>query len=489
MSEKKRKLTPEEQKERMLRQKKRILARTRRLENHLCGLNIGVIVAVLAVITLFMTFGERPKISEVENRDLEKCPTFTWESYFSGDFTAQYAKFYNDTVPLRSTFKTVISQFRANLGIGGDSLHGGIPDIETRPERPPQSSTSSKKPPAVVIPQQSSSSTASSGSTPVTSSSTTSMSSSASSSTDKEPVTIDPNGGMTSSGVLVLSDGRGLSLFGGSWSGGQAYAEHLNAYKRALGDVNVYSLVSPTAVSFYLPDEYSNMTASEWDHIDNINDYLDGVIPVDAYSALEQHTAEDIFMRTDHHWSSLGAYYAAQAFAETAQVDFAELNDENYEKISRDGYLGKLYGWSGENATMRDHPETFTYYRPQNEYTADFYTQALEYQYRGLMMLDIDRIENVSEWYIVNICGDNYAVDINTDCHNGRRLMIVKDSYGNALPAFLTNSFEEIWVVDMRYFEGSVTALCQSEGITDLLFAMNSTSATGVNKDNLPNIM
>ena len=67
--------------------------------------------------------------------------------------------------------------------------------------------------------------------------------------------------------------------------------------------------------------------------------------------------------------------------------------------------------------------------------------------------------------------------------------MIVKDSYGNALPPFLTNSFEEIWVVDMRYFERSVTELCKSEGITDLLFAMNPSSATGVNQENLSNII
>ena len=193
-------------------------------------------------------------------------------------------------------------------------------------------------------------------------------------------------------------------------------------------------------------------------------------------------------MRTDHHWSSLGAYYAAQEFAKVAQVDFAKLNDENFEKISREGYVGTLYGYSGENQLIKDNPETFTYYKPRNEFTTDFYTHALEYQYTGALMLDIDSLDVVS-WYLVNICGDNYAVNVNTDCHNGRRLMIVKDSYGNALPPFLTNSFEEIWVVDMRYFERSVTELCKSEGITDLLFAMNPSSATGVNQENLSNII
>lgn len=473
-------LAAEEREQRLQRQKKRILARTRRRENMLLSVNVSVLIGVFAFITLFMTFGQRPKITAEENRDLAKCPSFSFESYFKGEFTKGFAAFYNDTVPLRSTFKTMISAFRANLGVGGGAtLHGGIPDIEVRPDTPDKPS-SSKKPPAVVIPQQSSSTS------PQQSSSATSSESSTSVAVEAPPeVGVDPNGGMLPNGVLVLSDGRGLSLFGGSYSNGRNYAETLNEYKRTLGDVNVYSLVSPTAVSYYLPEDCAGMSASEWDHIDYINSFLDGVVPIDAYSVFERHVSEDIFMRTDHHWSSLGAYYAAEEFAKEAQVGFTELNDENYEKITRDGYLGKMYGWSGENKTMRDNPEPFTYYIPRNEYTTDFYTYALEYQYQGRMMLDIDRLENVGEWYSVNLCGDLYTVNVNTDCRNGRRLMIVKDSYGDALPAFLTNSFEEIWVVDMRYFESSITGLCRSEGITDLLFAMNTTSATGENQSYL----
>lgn len=506
MSENKENKTPDEEREqRLQRQKKRVLAQARKREHSLYTLNISVIVGVLAFITLFMTFGERPTISVEENRDLAECPTFSLESYFKGEFTEKFAEFYNDTVPLRSTFKSMISAFRANLGVnyGGVHISGGRPVIEQRPETSGSSST--KKPtPVVVVPQpsgNSSSSTVSgsSGSTSTSTSTTTSSSTestvssestSTTSSSSTEPIEMDPNGGMMSDGVLVLPNGRALSLFGGSYSGGQFYAETVNAYKQALGgNVNVYSLVSPTAVSFYIPEKFAGDSASEWDHIDYINSFLDGVIPIDAYSVFEQHTNEDIFMRSDHHWSSLGAYYAAQEFARVAQVDFAELNDENYEKVSRGGYLGKLYGWAGEPQVMKDNPETFTYYIPQNEFTTDYYSFDMEYQYTGRLMLDIDLMENVSEWYSANMCGDLYTVNINTDCKNGRRLMIIKDSYGDALPAFLTNSFEEIWVVDMRYFENGIISLAQSEGITDVLFVMNPTSATGENAAYLPGKM
>ena len=81
MSEnKENKTAAEEREQRLQRQKKRVLAQARKREHSLYTLNISVIVGVLAFITLFMTFGERPTISVEENRVLAKCPTFSFES-------------------------------------------------------------------------------------------------------------------------------------------------------------------------------------------------------------------------------------------------------------------------------------------------------------------------------------------------------------------------------------------------------------------------
>ncbi|MDE7400052.1 MAG: hypothetical protein K2N06_11075 [Oscillospiraceae bacterium] len=449
----------------------------------LVTVNVAVILVIMGGIALFMAFGKRPTVSNEERRNLAECPKFTIESYFKGDFTSDFAKFYNDTVPMRSTFKSFISAFRAHLGVkydGGVYIHGGIPDIESRPEKPANSSSSSKKPVVVVIPD------------PVDNTPSTSAdneSTGETSSSDKQPVELNPIEGEMSGTVFVLGDGRGLVMFYGSYSSGENYAKTLNEYKARLGEkVNVYSMTVPTSTSFYLPEKYSNMTSSESEHIDHINGLLDGVIPVDAYSAIAAHTDEEIYLRTDNHWQSLGAYYAAEEFAKTAQVDFPMLNTDNFEYVSRDGYVGTLYGYSDYDQRIKDNPETFTYYKPKTEYTCAYYDHSLNYQYTGAMMLDIDGIA-VNSWYLVNMCGDNYTVNINTACKNGRRLLIVKDSYGDALPAFLTSSFEEIWVVDMRYFEKSVLELAKNEGITDVLFTMNIESAAGSSQKNLANIM
>ena len=140
-----------------------------KLENRLKTLhfvNIAVLMAVFAVITIFMTVGKRPNVSYEENRDLEKLPTFTWEDYWAGKVTDQFSKYYNDTVPMRSTWKRVIADFRAHLGIkyeGGITIHGKVPTIEEPPKPAESTSRPQNSIPSVVTQRPSNSSAGSSG--------------------------------------------------------------------------------------------------------------------------------------------------------------------------------------------------------------------------------------------------------------------------------------------------------------------------------------
>lgn len=307
------------------------------------------------------------------------------------------------------------------------------------------------------------------------------VSSPESSSDEKPPVDHNDKGGEMSGSVFVLDDGRALELYGGGYERGRNYAETLNQFKQLVGDqVNVFSLVAPKAEAFYLPEKYSGWSASEWDNIEYLNGFFDGIIPVDAYTALAQHVDEDIYFRTDHHWQPLGAYYAAEEFAKTAQVPFAPLSD--YETIAMEGYVGTMYGYSDEDPRVKNNPDVFTYYKPKNDYTTTYYTQSLTNPYEaGLFLKSLENIPVVS-WYLVFMGGDDEVTHVHTDVTNGRKLVIVKDSYGNAVVPCLTNSFEDIWVVDMRYFEGSISQLVRDEGLTDVLFCMCSFSATGDNQ-------
>lgn len=294
--------------------------------------------------------------------------------------------------------------------------------------------------------------------------------------------------GMVSGAVIVDTTGRGMPIFGGGT--GAVYAQSVNAVKEKVGaQVNVFSMVVPTQGSFYMPEGFT--MANEWDCIANINDQLYGIIPVDAYSALAAHTNEEIYARTDHHWMQLGAYYAAEEFVKTALIDVPFAPLEDYERYEVEGYLGKLYTWSEQDPTMGNNPETFVYYIAPNDF-ATYYMNPEDTDFvRGSMFVN----QGVSESYSRFMGGDMKVVHVETDVANGRKLLIVKDSYPNALVPCLTGSFEEIWTVDMRYLEKmehfphSISQIVEEQGITDVLFCMNTFSAVGENADNLPGIV
>lgn len=467
------------------------------IDHLLYSVNALVLISVIAVISCFLLFGERSVKSDEENRNLAERPKFSLSSYFSGRYTAAFSEYYNDTVPMRSFFKGVISDFRGNLGIPYDDgviLVGSIPTIENMEETETEETEPAAKFAPVDIPA-----------TVPTESDETALAAEETADTEETTVYIDTTAapetteapaeeaedqeemdGEIANNILIVKD-RGLMLYGGSKSNAERYANFVNQYKAELGSqVNVYSLVAPTAVSFYLPKIYESYTASEKDTISYLNTFLNGVVPVDAYSVLAEHKEEAIYSRTDHHWQPLGAYYAAKAFAASAGVPFADLSA--YETVQLDGYVGTLYGYTN-NSVFKDNPEPFVYYKPTNQITTTYYDIDMTNEREGSLMLrEVDKLPT-SSWYLVFMGGDERITCVTTDCTNGRRLLIIKDSYGNALVPCLTQSFSEIWVVDMRYFEPSVIEFAREHAITDVLFAMNTFSATGNNAKNLEEIM
>ena len=98
-----------------------------------------------------------------------------------------------------------------------------------------------------------------------------------------------------------------------------------------------------------------------------------------------------------------------------------------------------------------------------------------------------------SNTYGVFIFGDNPLTVIQSqspDAQKGKKLVIVKESYGNAIAPYFTNNYEEVHVVDFRYFSSnankSLPAYCSENKITDVLFANGVMSAnTQLQLDNM----
>lgn len=432
-------------------------------------IGVSLLSGVVVVVAVVLLLAPRSTISYEENRVLAEKPKFSLTSLLDGSYTSGWSEYYNDTVPFRSKLKKTISAMMQWTGVQSEEdtvFFGNVSQVKKKTTTPVATTESVETTVAVAAAGNDETNTEPAVTTTVVT------------------TTEDPNDEPAAEigEGIILDHKRAVCVYGGSFSVGQDYAETLNAYQQDLGsDVQVYSLVAPTAVSYYLPEEYANYTASETENIDNINSYLNGVKPVDAYNALKPHTAEAIYARTDHHWLPLGAYYAAEAFAKVADVPFASLAD--YDTATKKDYVGSMYTYT-ESAVLLDNPEEFTYYIPKNKYKTTYYSTSFTDPTEGDLLMNLDGYDN-SMYYLVFMGGDDKITHVETDCKNGRTLVIFKDSYGNALVPCLTSSFENIYVCDMRYFELNAIDFCKQVGCTDLLFAMNTFSATGGNESYL----
>lgn len=429
-------------------------------------------VGIMSVITLcgvFLLLGKRSDFSAEENRNLATMPEFSWNSYLNGEYTEGVAAYYNDTVPMRSTFKKAISSMQNLKGLPSDNdkdaeFFGNVSVKEGN--QSDEESVHATDAAEVINEIQ-----------------TTAVTSQPDVTTTTEPEEYEPPVEVGDS--IIIHKKRAISFYGGLDSIAESYANTLNDFKTELPDVNVYSLIAPTSVSFYLPDEYKDYTASEKEKIEYANSFLKNVKSVDAYSVLEQHKDENIYARTDHHWLPLGAYYAAEEFAKTAGVPFTDIS--NMDSETKDDYVGTMYTFT-ESTILSENPEEFTYYKPKNKYTTEYYTASFDFNYEGDLLVDISDFDPVG-YYLVFMLGDDKIVHVSTDVNNDRTLVIFKDSYGNAMVPCLVGSFSDIYVCDIRYFNLNAAQFCRDVDATDLLFAMNTFSATGANEDCIEQIL
>ncbi len=449
------------EKQRRALKKQRWLKKRAWLQMRTSLLSLLIIVPVYLIITLFLLVFPRSSISQIENRTLATFPEFTLSSYLSGEFTADIATYYDDTVPFRDSFKRAGSQLLGGLGFAGSEdtitlIQTDIVADNMNPEETEPETTAAATEAAPVA-------------SPVVSEDP-----------DKDYTAEEAEFGMSNGLMVVQQDGhwKCLPLFGGGAD--DNYVEALNTLQDRVGDdVTIYSMPAPLASEFYVPSNAAEYSSSQSDRFDGIAEKLDDeIVSINLCSTLAAHTEEDIYCRTDHHWQPLGAYYSCEKFAEVAGVPFADLSE--YEKGVNSGYVGTMYSYSQDSRILND-PEDFTYYKPTCEYTTHYYDASFNYLYEHSLFIDVD----VSASYLMFMGSDTFIVKINTGVKNGRTLMLVKDSYGNAMVPFFTSSFETIIVTDMRYFNPNMVDFIEQMGVTDVLFSMCAYSVVGTNADNL----
>lgn len=433
-------------------------------------------VTVIALVYLFFTAAfnllPRSHYSVLEKRELNRFPSFTLDSLADGTYTAAISSWYSDTEPYRDTLMELSMQFRDLLGI-----RLGEQNIQyVSQEKNAAVETAGEEHDPVVAAEKHEHAEAAED---------TVKSVKAFEHADEEGG-VDDVAKVASSGIILVGSGenvRALMGFFGTERGGAKYAEVINQYGATFGkSVKVWCMPIPTSTEFYCPEDAAKFTKKQWPVFNSIFSNLsNGVRAVDIYSVLAQHTDEPIYLRTDHHWAPLGAYYAAQEFARVAGVPFGDLS--RYEEHVVHRFVGSMYGYS-QNVAVKKAPEDFVYHIPTEvEYTTTYVNYTLDEEfhvtgesrpYKSKYFFSFK--DGSGAAYTTFMGGDIKLTKVETSTHNGRRLLVFKDSFGNAVPGYLFYSFEEIHVADFRYFTKDVVSYVDENHITDILFANNITN-------------
>ncbi len=274
-------------------------------------------------------------------------------------------------------------------------------------------------------------------------------------------------------GVVVIGD-TAYEQYNYVEDSSKKYIKAVNNIAKKLGkDVNVYDMIVPTSIGITLPDnKYDKVGSSDQKKsIQKMYDMLsDNVKPVDIYDELMQHRTEYIYYRTDHHWTSLGAYYAYDAFCKVKEMMPNKLED--YKKASFGRFKGSFYGETNNAKSLRD-DKTEVLYPIDNDRISIKYTTESGETLKGKVIEDASSFsENLK--YVAYIDGDNpYTVIRNKNIKDGSSCVVIKESFGNAFVPFLADHYSKIYVIDYRYWQGSISKLVKDNSATDVMFINN----------------
>ena len=188
---------------------------------------------------------------------------------------------------------------------------------------------------------------------------------------------------------------------------------------------------------------------------------------VDAGAVLAEHTDEYIYYKTDHHWTSLGAYYTFQAAVDALDIS-AYVSDFDVYPVT-DSFQGTLASKSGSHKVS----DTINIYLPRTE--VRYTVTRGEETTKNCSIFNSEALSS-SDQYTVFFGGNYSKVDIQTTVSNGRKLLVFKDSYANSFMQFLLPCYERIIMIDPRYYYGSMDELLNL-GITDVLYLYTADNA------------
>lgn len=186
---------------------------------------------------------------------------------------------------------------------------------------------------------------------------------------------------------------------------------------------------------------------------------------LDLTKTMKKHKNEEIYYHTDHHWTTLGAYYAYQEFMKAK--DEKELVEFQKYPVTNQ-FNGTLSSTSGYE---RNYKERINVYLPKED-SVEYVVEYREEQKKTTTVYNKEKLKEKDK-YGMFFDGNHAVVDIKTTAASDEKLLILKDSYANCFVPFLIPYYREIMMIDPRYYYGDLYELLDSENYSEVLFLYN----------------
>ncbi len=245
----------------------------------------------------------------------------------------------------------------------------------------------------------------------------------------------------------------------------------MTSFAQKHSDLKQYALITPNSVNILksnLPAFAPTDDQNPW--IDKLKDSLTsaGVTFIDIRDTFTDHKAEDLYYHTDHHWTTLGAYYA---YLQAAAVMGIDTSSDSYDKAPvSQTFKGTLSAKSGFRSGETDELDVFL---PNGDNTLSSVVNYVDEQKKSASFYDTSKL-NTRDKYALFFGGNHAQIKISTPTESNNTLLVLKDSYANSFVPFLAQHYRKIIMIDPRYYYGDLEQLLQVENVQEVLYLYNA---------------
>lgn len=187
---------------------------------------------------------------------------------------------------------------------------------------------------------------------------------------------------------------------------------------------------------------------------------------LDLKQTMEAHQNEYIYYRTDHHWTTLGAFYAYQAWMQKMGAKAQPLEAYRRETVYRD-----FYGTTYNKVHVKVPADEVEVFHSKGEDSV--LVNMDEGEKKAETLYFPEKAEEGFNRYDLFLSGNTFQIEITTGAHTGKTLLLVKDSFANCFVPFLTQDYDRIILIDYRYGKTAVGTLRSRYDVTDVMVLFN----------------